>query len=756
MKCLPPTSRDWTLALSLTALMAGMLACGSSAGGGGGGYVPTDTDASYDLFGDVSPFDSQTDTTPDVNPLSCAGRCGAYDSVAACQCNPECLQTNTCCTDYDKFCATTCNVAGNCDDGDPCTFDDCNDGSCVHSADLSCCKLDSDCGSPMGCSMPTCENSKCVEKPKPGCCAFGECCDFDKSQIKPAGSPCGTQLLATETQCSDNLIQQREKVAGCDGQIAEVCSQDPNDGVWSEWKTISVCDKTAGCIPGAPGELPTCKDGKLAECVDNAGCADKNPCTTDICKDTKCLYGPAAAGVACGTKPLKSEYKCSTPGADGDVMVRNSVAGCDGSEAMQCTEASPAWGQWQIAKACSWDQVCKVTDPNTIGTCVAKPACTPDTTCCTPEGTYAAEGSACGKTTLDTETKCETTEPGGKILTRKAVAGCSGYSTYCQNSSSSYSWGPWEVTKSCTQFQACQESWNGAECISPCKAGATCCTADGIYAALGTKCGSYELDKEQKCSGPEKGGKILSRKSYQGCTGDSTSCSSQDAYLAWTDWAVEKTCGSTQVCEVQWGSASCVSAIKCQAGSTCCTADGAWAAKGTKCSSYANESQYKCDSTAKGGKILVRKGYDGCTGTGASCSWDSIDTWWDVWTDSETCGATEKCQVNASGTSGSCVSAIVCNAGTSCCTPDGDYAPKGAKCGDYVKKSEYKCAGIDKGADILVRESYSGCTGSSTWCSFDAADDWWSDWKIYKTCSAAQYCSVASPNFPGTCTSTAP
>lgn len=358
----------------------------------------------------------------------------------------------------------------------------------------------------------------------------------------------------------------------------------------------------------------------------------------------------------------------------------------------------------------------------------------------------AQTGSKCGTAPVATAYQCSS---GGDVQKRDAFASCSASGT-C--SAANKVWGAWKTYLACPYNTTCavSDAATPGTCIAdgPCKPGSTCCTASGDYAAKFTPCATYTVKTEYQCSG-SKGGTVQKRVATPGCSGSSSSCSS--IYPAWGPWQDVKTCAANQTCTPSSSKTSqpvCKSA--CSAGSTCCTKTGELAPQGTQCSTSVSDTEYQCSGTSKGGSILQRKGYGGCTGDSTSCSTASANLFWGPWATYKTCAANEKC-VSSSASSATCQNAGVCSPSSSCCSATGTYEPKGTQCGTSVVSTEYQCSSATKGAKILIRKAYSGCSGSSTTCSSLSANLYWTAWSTWKTCSATQVCQVKTPTTAGTC-----
>ncbi|MFH1529854.1 MAG: hypothetical protein ABIK09_03860 [Pseudomonadota bacterium] len=158
-----------------------------------------------------------------------------------------------------------------CDDGDPCTADECNPftGDCQHSTLPDCCKTDEACGPVLPCYAPYCDPASHICLSLPSLCD-----DFD---------PCTADSCNVALGC----------VHGPIGACTTECEK-PQDcysmGFGPVSCTIAVCDIDGGTGAG------TCEGTPLL-------CDDGNPCTTDACvpllgcqyylEDPQCTFGCA-------------------------------------------------------------------------------------------------------------------------------------------------------------------------------------------------------------------------------------------------------------------------------------------------------------------------------------------------------------------------------------------------------------------------------------------------------------------------------
>ena len=520
----------------------------------------------------------------------------------------------------------------------------------VSAADGTSCSSDSQCPGADPCKVGLCEKGSCVLTPLYGCCETGPCCDALTHLAKAEGSACDGPSLAIEYGCQGQDMLMRSQVAGCDGVAFDSCSS--GSAVWGAWQKTGACPADGVCVLLSAKQKPQCSSGGPPQCTSDAGCDDGDPCTKNPCVGFVCQKPVVVVGAVCASTASGTQYKCSGNGPGSDVQVRKGYPTCTAAGA--CTADSPSWGSWSTDKMCNYNEVCSVPDPAKPGTCAPAPDCTPGTACCTAQGSYAAQATACGTSVVDTQFEC-TASLGGTIRKREAFAGCAGGSSWC---SSSYpAWGDWSNVKICPALQACTPSWSDSyspTCESQCNAGSTCCTAQGTFAAQATACGFGTIDSEQKCSGAEKGGKILERKASCGCLGTSTSCSCATANYAWSDWAATKTCLVSEVCEIAYGYASCVPYAKCSPSSTCCDADGQYASKTAPCGNTVADTQYQCASTALGADMQKRDAHYACTGTSTSCSYANADYIWGAWTTFKTCPSNQYCKLYADYMQPSC------------------------------------------------------------------------------------------------------
>ena len=93
--------------------------------------------------------------------------------------------------------APVCQSSAECDDGDPCTNDECDRwaGKCVHQS--SCCTSAADCDDGQVCTEDVCEGGACKHAPRQGCCEGNADCDDDGCGTVAGPSSMTASNLAT-------------------------------------------------------------------------------------------------------------------------------------------------------------------------------------------------------------------------------------------------------------------------------------------------------------------------------------------------------------------------------------------------------------------------------------------------------------------------------------------------------------------------------------------------------------------------------
>ena len=250
-----------------------------------------------------------------------------------------------------------CTVHADCDDGNACTDDICNNGACQNSNDdTNTCDDGNDCTSGDACSAGACAGTNVTNgtscNDNDACTSTDQCTD----------GVCG----GTDVVCDDS---NPKTVDTCNGGVCEyayveyttcddsnACTQRDVyiDGVCTGLDPV-VCTTTDSCSPQVCNQSTgVCEaDTQLG---DGTSCDDGNPCTTN---------GTCSSGVCSGATALSSGTACD----DGNPCTDES---CDGSGSCASTNDD--------SNTCDDSNPCTSTDSCQSGECV---------------GTSVADGTAC-------------------------------------------------------------------------------------------------------------------------------------------------------------------------------------------------------------------------------------------------------------------------------------------------------------------------------------------------------------------------
>ncbi len=287
-------------------------------------------------------------------------------------------------------------LAKDCDDGNPCTLDTCDnlDGACGHGA------VPGPCDDGSGCTADdTCVGKLCVGVPLPTCCTEDSDCADDNgcttdacqgggclNTVGPSdGLPCDDGNACTAaSECAAGSCAATQ-LAGCDDDNA--C-------------TLDVCDPKSGCKQLVLANGASCDDGDACNgvalcdggvCNNSAplDCDDDNPCTDDTCNATGgCQNVANTLGCDDGNACTRDDA-CEGGACNGVALV------CDDDE--PCTDDACSFGQGCVfaAKAggCDDGSACTVDDVcNGEQGCVGAPVDCDDGVACTADGCDAGTG----------------------------------------------------------------------------------------------------------------------------------------------------------------------------------------------------------------------------------------------------------------------------------------------------------------------------------------------------------------------------
>ncbi len=306
--------------------------------------------------------DTATDSSPDVDVQAD----GDADSDGGTKCDPfdltACDDGNPCTRDQCDSALGCLHVPDNalpCDDGTPCTVGDtCQEGVCTGGAAP-------DCDDTNPCTDDFCEEGtgECMHEP-----IEDVACDFAGPCAQPVGMCVEGECVGVPVTCSES---------------GDPCK--PN-----------VCQPGSGCLPRLLSGVP-CDDGDPCTsgdacaggvCKGKAGtCDDSNPCTLDTCNPNtgQCTNSPddgatctAAAGCngvgTCAGSTCVATDPCDC-GADGDCD--------DGNECTSDVCNSGTCEYQDVAGACDDGDACTIDEECVAGVCTAgmQVSCDDDNPC---------------------------------------------------------------------------------------------------------------------------------------------------------------------------------------------------------------------------------------------------------------------------------------------------------------------------------------------------------------------------------------
>ena len=242
-----------------------------------------------------------------------------------------------------------CSLDGQCDDGDPCTQDQCVEGICIRTGIGGCraCAKDADCKDGNGCTQDVCESGKCAYHALPEPC---HACSSDKQ--------CDDSNECTKDKCTD--------AGTCEStcQCAATCASD-GDCYTGDLCAPAVCESSKG--------TGSCHE---TACVPHPiTCDDKDPCTLDTCDGAvgECRHakipdcGSCASDGDCTDADLCTIDTCS---ADTHACVHTPDP-CDDGDATTVDGCMPSLGCLHVKKSCAADADCDDGNACTVSTCAA-------------------------------------------------------------------------------------------------------------------------------------------------------------------------------------------------------------------------------------------------------------------------------------------------------------------------------------------------------------------------------------------------
>ncbi len=426
------------------------------------------------------------------------GKCTHIKPEGVCCVDSDCTATDPClvaaCVDSecrvgpDKFKPECCSTGNNptCNDNNYCTIDACDViqaggwKACSHKEDASkpgCCNMgngsaNDQCDDGQPCTWDYCQNYQCVNVKTGNCCENTLDCDDT--------NPCTTE------KCE---IAPGDKAGQCSKTKIDGCCTTIGDCEDNKFCTLDTCNYTAfSCKYQKPD--PSC-------CDTDAECDDGKYCTVKVCVNHQCLFGPdkfkpgcCDANVDCNDGKACTVDTCDTLAhtcsstSNGDPTCCNGPEDCDDGD---CTTVDycDGFNKCKLLPApdkCKANIDCDDGNPCSVDVCTVVGGCgscehtaMPANQCC--QGDYNCDdGNPCTADTCDTATgKCG----------NKAVANC------CKDDA--------DAQTACNDSNACTiEYCSGNQCRNTvpkngcCASDADCSDAD---ACTGDKCANIVAGK---------------------------------------------------------------------------------------------------------------------------------------------------------------------------------------------------------------------------------------------------------------------
>lgn len=591
--------------------------------------------------------------------------------------------------------AETCESL-NCDDGNPCTTDGCDEMiGCTHTL-----REFESCDDGLGCTTgDICLDGQCHGST--ACPDDGNPCTTETCSLQGCGSflnndYCDDGDACTQNDMCDNGVCTAGSSTNCnDGNPCTVDSCDSADGSCEYAPASGACNDNNSCTVGEQCENGVCQGGVVASCDDG------NPCTADSCvPGIGCLH-PADDANACSDANV-----CTTGDHCSNGTCVGSAITCPDDENV-CTTAfcNPVTGCGFLnnTASCNDANPCTLSDQCSGGVCAGgTPKSCNDANPCTTD-TCDANTGACGH--ADNTAPCD---DGDACTTGDACAGgicVGGAGTSCDDGNPC-------TTDACGVAGCTHTPDNAAVCSD----GSACTTGDhcsnGACAGSAITCpDAGDPCTTPSCSPSTGCGFVANTASCD----DGNPCTLNDVCAAGTCTAgVAKDCGDGNVCtddacNPQGGecvhtpnAASCTDGDACTSGDTCADGtchggSGAGCDDGNPCTTDACDGVGGCTHTPDDGGVCtdgsVCTTNDHCSGGACfgdavtcpdddnPCTSPSCDTITGCGSVANTtsCDDGNPCTVNDACSAGTCHAgtAKVCSDGN-VCTDDGCNAGDGA------------------------------------------------------------------------------
>jgi len=316
-----------------------------------------------------------------------------------CTTSQQCNDGNSCTTDIcNNLVCSNIPISGcstNCDDGNRCTTDIFTSGGCQHSTINNCCTSSLTCDDSDTCTKDMCVNYQCVHT-------------VSTTSICNDNNKCTTDICSNSI-CNNIQIKNccLESCSDNNACTTDICSGTP--GVCSHIKInnccLTSCNDNNACTSDICQQDGTCKNIPISGC--GTACNDGNSCTTDLvdaastdgCKHIQ-IVGCHSCSIA---SDCEDDNECTTNKCTDNKCDYAGIPNCVIS--VQCTDAITK-NQCELLNGCTWhyDKVLGLEIVLWKGECtgVTSNPCTTDEQCASygenqvcREGICILESNAC-------------------------------------------------------------------------------------------------------------------------------------------------------------------------------------------------------------------------------------------------------------------------------------------------------------------------------------------------------------------------
>jgi hypothetical protein len=236
--------------------------------------------------------------------------CPDQGCITKVECNDgQVCTTDTCDNGVCKYTFTEdcCMNLGDCLDSDPCTIDACKDNVCepLVLSPPYCCYQEEDCDDDNVCTTDICDGGICLHPPSqaPGCCESNLDCDDGNpctdNICNPDDSSCYFPFNTVPCNDSNKCTKNDHCIEGSCGGDPVVCSDgnnctydkcDPQNGCYHpNIPQGAECDDLNNCTVSDVCLLGECAGDWLDGCcLKDVDCDDSDGCTIDKCNDNEC------------------------------------------------------------------------------------------------------------------------------------------------------------------------------------------------------------------------------------------------------------------------------------------------------------------------------------------------------------------------------------------------------------------------------------------------------------------------------------